>query len=74
MGRWDCQRGRGKREVLSLRQNRELSFWERGVCRWRVAKDGGRVVSNGRERGNKTLRIPFADNANPPRYCFYVRA
>lgn len=56
------------------RQNWELSYLAGGGHRWHVAKDGRRVVSNGRERGNKTLHISFADNANPAMHCFYMHA
>lgn len=53
MGRWDCQRWRGKRGVVTLWQSREPSFWERGGCRWHVAKDGRCVVSKGVKGGTR---------------------
>ena len=74
MGRRDCQRWRGKRGVLTLWRGRELSFWERGGCRWHVAKGGRRDVSKGRERGRKSLHAPFAGDADPPTYCFCMPA
>lgn len=66
MGQWECARWRGKRGVVTLRPSQELSFWEREGCRWRMAKDGRCVASDGRERGNKPRDIPFAGYTHPP--------